>query len=144
MPIWLNSVEPRYACDRFTQQATAPEPGLQPPNNNKQIDIENPSNLPPVGKIAVIKEPFIAASIITPSEFIGNIMKLCLERRGIFINTNYLDGSRVDMHFKLPLAEVIFDFYDKLKSCSSGYASFDYEYDSYKEAKLVKLDILIV
>jgi GTP-binding protein LepA len=112
-------------------------------SNDKMVEIDNPALLPPAGKITYIEEPFIVASIITPSEYIGNIMKLCLERRGIYINTNYFDTSRVDMHFKLPLAEVIFDFYDKLKSFSSGYASFDYEVDSYQKSKLVKLDILI-
>jgi GTP-binding protein LepA len=111
--------------------------------DSTMLEIDNPSSLPPAGKIVTIEEPYIAASIISPSEYIGSIMKLCLDRRGIFINTNYLNGSRVDMHFKLPLADVIFDFYDKLKSCSSGYASFDYELDSYYKSNLVKLDILI-
>jgi GTP-binding protein LepA len=107
------------------------------------VDIDNPSNLPPLGKIDFIEEPFILAQIITPSEFIGNIMKLAKDRRGIFANTDYLDPSKVDLNFKFPLAEVIFDFFDKLKSISRGYASFDYEIDSYQRSDLVKLDILI-
>jgi GTP-binding protein LepA len=112
-------------------------------SNDQVVEIDNPSNLPPAGKVNYIEEPYITASIITPADYIGNIMKLCLDRRGIHINTNYFDSSRVDMHFKLPLAEVIFDFYDKLKSLSSGYASFDYEFDSYQKSNLVKLDVLI-
>jgi GTP-binding protein LepA len=107
------------------------------------IEIDNPTNLPPIGKINFIQEPVINAQIITPSEYIGNIMKLARDRRGIFINTNYLDPSRVDLNFKFPLGEVIFDFFDKLKSISRGYASFDYEFDSYQESDLIKLDILI-
>lgn len=106
-------------------------------------EIDNPTLLPPLGKIDFINEPFINAQIITPSEYIGNIMKLARDRRGIFANTEYLDSSRVDMNFKFPLAEVIFDFFDKLKSISRGYASFDYELDDYQQSDLVKLDILI-
>ncbi len=112
-------------------------------NNGEKIEIDNPTLLPPPGNIDHIEEPFIEAQIITPSEYIGNIMKLTRDRRGIFVNTLYLDTSRVDMTFKLPLAEVIFDFFDKLKSLSRGYASFDYEIDSYQQSDLVKIDILI-
>ena len=107
------------------------------------IEIDNPSKLPTSGKIDSIAEPFISAQIISPSEYIGNIMKLARDRRGIFINTQYLDPNRIDLSFKFPLAEVIFDFFDKLKSISRGYASLDYEVDSYKISELVKLDILI-
>jgi len=112
-------------------------------NNNEKVEIDNPTLLPPPGNIDHIEEPFIEAQIITPSEYIGNIMKLARDRRGIYVNTLYLDTSRVDMTFKLPLAEVIFDFFDKLKSLSRGYASFDYEIDSYQRSDLVKIDILI-
>jgi GTP-binding protein LepA len=111
--------------------------------NGEMIEVDNPSNLPPPGKISHIEEPFIRAQIIAPSEYIGNIMKLTNERRGVFLNTQYLDTTRVDMTFKLPLAEVIFDFFDKLKSSSRGYASFDYEIDKYEASDLVKIDILI-
>ena len=107
------------------------------------IEIENPTKMPPAGKIEYIEEPYIAAQILTPTDYIGNIMKLSLERRGRFINSEYLDGNRVDMHFKFPLSEVIFDFFDKLKSLTRGYASLDYEFDSYEQADLVKLDIMI-
>jgi GTP-binding protein LepA len=106
-------------------------------------EIENPTKMPETGKINFIEEPYIAAQILTPADYIGNIMRLSLERRGRFINSEYLDGNRVDMHFKFPLSEVIFDFFDKLKSMTRGYASLDYEFDSYEKAELVKLDIMI-
>ena len=112
-------------------------------NNGDMIEIDNPTKLPPAGKYERIEEPFISAQIITPTDYIGNMMKLARERRGIFINTSYLDTTRVDMHFKFPLAEVIFDFFDKLKSVSRGYASFDYEFDEYQKSDLIKLDIMI-
>jgi len=111
--------------------------------DKKYLEIDNPFKLPPPGNVDFIEEPYISAQIITPSEYIGNIMKLALDRRGIFKDTNYLDPSRVDMNFQFPLAEVIFDFFNKLKSISRGYASFDYEVDSYQRSALVKLDILI-
>ena len=109
----------------------------------KMIEIDNPTKLPNSGQYRAIEEPYISAQIIAPAEYIGNIMKLAIERRGTFINTSYLDTTRVDMHFKFPLGEVIFDFFDKLKSISRGYASFDYEVDGYQESNLIKLDILI-
>ncbi len=112
-------------------------------NNGEIIEIDNPTKLPPPGNVNFIEEPFINAQIITPSVYIGNIMKLSRDRRGIFINTEYLDTNRVDMNFKFPLAEVIFDFFDKLKSISRGYASLDYEMDDYQQSDLVKIDILI-
>ncbi len=105
--------------------------------------IENPSHLPDPVKIAKLEEPYIDAHIITPPEYIGNIMKLVTEKRGILKNQTYLDPSRADLHYLLPLAEVIFDFFDRLKSVTRGYASFDYEFYGYQESKLVKLDILI-
>jgi GTP-binding protein LepA len=111
--------------------------------NGEIIEIDNPSDLPNTSQISKIEEPYITSQIITPPEYIGNIMRLGTEKRAVFKNTMYLDTSRVDMHFLFPLAEVIFDFYDKLKSYTRGYASFDYEFDAYREAKLVKLDILI-
>jgi GTP-binding protein LepA len=112
-------------------------------NNGEILHIDNPTKLPPPGNIDFIEEPFINAQIITPSDYIGNIMKLARDRRGVFVNTEYLDTTRVDMNFKFPLAEVIFDFFDKLKSLSRGYASLDYEMDDYQQSDLVKIDILI-
>jgi GTP-binding protein LepA len=85
----------------------------------------------------------VKAQIITPTEYIGGLMQLCQERRGIYMNTQYLDTERVDLQYELPLAEIIFDFYDKLKSISRGYASFDYEVKDYRPSELVKLDIMI-
>jgi GTP-binding protein LepA len=111
--------------------------------NGDLIDVDNPAKMPNVGEIDHVEEPFIRAQIITPSEYIGPIMKLCMDRRGIYKNTTYITTNRVDLHFELPLAEVVFDFYDKLKSVSRGYASFDYEYLDDRASDLVKLDILL-
>jgi GTP-binding protein LepA len=99
--------------------------------------------MPPPGEIEAIEEPFVLAQIITPSEYIGALMKLAIDRRGVYKTTTYLDPTRADLRFELPLAEIIFDFYDKLKSTSRGYASFDYEFLEYRESDLVKLDILL-
>ena len=110
--------------------------------NGEEYFIENPAQLPPTTNISEIQEPYIRAQIITPTEYIGNVMKLCMDRRGIMKNTTYLSADRVDLHFELPLAEVIFDFYDKLKSTSRGYASLDYEYLDFRPEDLVRLDIL--
>jgi len=111
--------------------------------NGDNLLIENPSLMPSAGVIERVEEPYVKTSIITPSEYIGNLMKLCTDRRGVYINTEYIDPSRVNMHYEIPLAEIIFDFYDKLKSVSRGYASLDYEFLEYRESKLVKLDILL-
>jgi GTP-binding protein LepA len=105
--------------------------------------VDNPSLMPPLGQIERIDEPFIKAQIIVPTEYLGNIMKLCTERRGVYRNTTYLDPTRADLHFEMPLSEIIFDFYDKLKSTTRGYASFDYEIIDFRESDLVKLDILL-
>ena len=111
--------------------------------SGKMVEISNPTDLPSPGVIERIEEPFIKAQILTPPEYIGNIMKLGQEKRAIFLNTTYLDTNRSNLEFKFPLSEVIFDFYDKLKSHTRGYASLDYEFDDYYESDLVKLDILI-
>ncbi len=106
-------------------------------------EIFAPSDMPPVTNISYIEEPIIKAQIITKSEYIGNIIKLCLDKRGTIKNQVYLSKSRVELLFDLPLSEIVFDFYDKLKSTSRGYASFDYELSGYVKSKLVKLDILL-
>ncbi len=111
--------------------------------NGEELFIENPAQLPKQGEIAELHEPYIKAQIILPSEYIGAVMKLCMERRGTQTNTTYLSQERVDLQWELPLAEIVFDFYDKLKSISRGYASLDYEMDDYKKSDLQKLDILI-
>lgn len=107
------------------------------------LKIDNPAHLPNVSKIDHIEEPFIKAQIITPEEYIGAIMQLCIDRRGEWLNTAYIGSSRVDMTFYLPLGEVIFDFYDRLKSISRGYASFDYEVHGYRHSEVVKLDVML-
>ncbi len=109
----------------------------------EKIVVDNPAEMPSVGKIERVEEPYMKAQIVTPSEYVGSMMKLAMEKRGVYINTTYLDPTRADIQFEFPLSEIIFDFYDKLKSISRGYASFDYEYIGYRESDLVKLDILI-
>ena len=111
--------------------------------NGEVVLVDNPTDMPEQVLIDYIEEPFISAQIITPTDYIGNIMKLATDRRGIYKTTNYIDSKRVDLHFEFPLAEIIFDFYDKLKSLTRGYASFDYEIKEYRDAELVKLDILL-
>jgi GTP-binding protein LepA len=111
--------------------------------NREVVLVDNPALMPPIGDIEHVEEPYIKAQIITPAEYIGNIMKLCTERRAIYKNTTYLDTTRVDLRYEIPLSEIIFDFYDKLKSTTRGYASFDYEFMDYRESDLVKLDILL-
>ena len=107
------------------------------------IDVHNPSGLPPVTLIDHIEEPYIRAQVISKSDFYGPIMKLCLDKRGVLINQHYLTTDRLELTYEMPLSEIVFDFYDKLKSISKGYASFDYHVVGFKEAKLVKLDILL-
>jgi len=107
------------------------------------MDVENPSKMLDRGDVEEIFEPYIRAQIITPSEYIGAIMKLCQDRRGVYVNTTYLDAKRVDITYELPLAEVVFDFYDKLKSNTRGYASLDYEFMGNRQGELVRLDILL-
>jgi GTP-binding protein LepA len=109
----------------------------------EEIDVHNPSGLPPVNHLERIEEPYIIAQVITLSEYVGSIMNLCIDRRGILKNQVYLTRDRVELTFEMPLAEIVFDFYDKLKSISKGYASFDYYYTSYQKADLVRLDILL-
>ena len=105
--------------------------------------IANPTNYPRSDVIQLAEEPFVKADIISPSEYVGAIMDLCQERRGIFKNMQYLDDTRVNIHYSLPLNEIIYDFFDALKSRTRGYASLDYEFEEYRPSKLVKLDILL-
>jgi len=111
--------------------------------SGETVEVDNPSKMPETTKINWIEEPYVSMQIITMSEYIGNIMKLGMERRGEYKNTDYLDTSRVNIHFEFPLGEVVFDFHDKLKSISKGYASMDYEYIGYRRSDLVKLDVLL-
>ena len=107
------------------------------------LDVHNPSGLPPATLIDRIEEPYIRAQVISKADFFGPIMKLCLDKRGVLINQHYMTSDRVELTYEMPLSEIVFDFYDKLKSISKGYASFDYHVIGFKEAKLVKLDILL-
>ena len=107
------------------------------------LDVHNPSGLPAATLIDRIEEPYIRAQVISKADFFGAIMKLCLDKRGILINQHYMTSDRVELTYEMPLSEIVFDFYDKLKSISKGYASFDYHVIGFKEAKLVKLDILL-
>jgi len=105
--------------------------------------VDNPSEMPDPGKVEQVYEPYIKASIITPSEYIGPVMKLCQERRGIYVNQLHMQSNRVEITYELPMAEVVFDFYDRLKSGTRGYASLDYEFLEYRKGDLVRLDILL-
>ena len=107
------------------------------------LEIQNPTNLPPMTEIARMEEPIVEASIMSPADYVGTIMELCQGKRGIFKNIEYLDTQRVNIHYELPLNEVVYDFFDALKSKTSGYASLDYDIKGYKQSDLVKLDILI-
>lgn len=109
----------------------------------EQIDVHNPSGLPPVTNIDHIEEPYIIAQVITLAEYVGAIMNLCIDKRGTLKNQVYLTRDRVELTFEMPLSEIVFDFYDKLKSISKGYASFDYYYTAYQNADLVRLDLLL-
>ena len=111
--------------------------------NGESIWLDNPTNMPPAGTIDSMEEPFVRASIITPSEFVGNIMELCQDRRGVYKDMKYIDGDRAVINYELPLNEIIYDFFDALKSRTKGFASFDYEMKDYVKSKLIKLDILL-
>ena len=111
--------------------------------STEEIMVDNPMEYPEEGKIVNTEEPYIRAAVITPKEFLGNIMSLCMEKRGVQTNMTYLDEKRVELVYDMPLAEVLFDFYDRLKSTSRGYASFDYDITGYKQTELVKLEILL-
>ena len=111
--------------------------------NGELIRIDNPTNYPSPDEIETAAEPIVAASVITPTEYVGGIMDLCQDRRGVFIDMKYIDTERVELHYKLPLNEIIYDFFDALKSRSRGYASLDYELEGYEPSDLVKLDFLL-
>lgn len=111
--------------------------------NGEIVMVDAPSKLPDKSKVKDIREPYIKTNIFTPKEYIGSIMKLCQDKRGIYINMEYIDTTRVNIHYELPLSEIVYDFFDKLKSYTKGYASFDYEIIGYKSSSLVRLDILL-
>jgi len=112
-------------------------------SDGSMVLVDAPSKMPDKTKIVSIKEPYIYTNIIAPSEYIGAIMELCQDKRGIYKRVDYIDTTRVDVHYEIPLSEIVYDFYDRLKSSTKGYASFDYELCGYKESNLVKMDILL-
>ncbi len=111
--------------------------------NGEKIEIDNPSNMPDPQKTEYVEEPYVKASIMVPNDYVGAVMELCQGKRGIFIDMQYYDENRVSIIYEIPLAEIVYDFFDQLKSSTKGYASFDYELIGYKESKLVKMDILL-
>ncbi len=111
--------------------------------NGDTIEIDSPNKMPDRATIRSIEEPYIRTNILVPIDYIGSIMNLCQDKRGIFENTEYIDSTRVNIHYYLPLSEIVYDFFDKLKSSTKGYASFDYELSGYRESDLVKMDILL-
>ncbi|WMT42355.1 translation elongation factor 4 [Paenibacillus sp. D2_2] len=111
--------------------------------NGEMITIDNPSNYPEVGKIEYVEEPYVKAAIIVPNDFVGTVMELCQTKRGEFVNMEYLDTTRVTITYQIPLSEIVYDFFDQLKSSTKGYASFDYEISGYRKSNLVKMDILL-
>jgi GTP-binding protein LepA len=111
--------------------------------NGEAVNIDNPTNLPDATEVDKMEEPVVKATIMTPSEYVGSIMELSQERRGVYKDMSYIDEDRVILSYELPLNEIIYDFFDALKSRTKGYASFDYELLGYREAELVKLDIFL-
>lgn len=111
--------------------------------NKEELDVDSPTKLPDRTLIEDIKEPYIKTNIFVPSEYIGDIMKLCQDKRGNYVSMEYLDKTRVNIHYEIPLSEIVYDFFDRLKSATKGYASFDYELIGYKSSDLVKMDVLL-
>ena len=141
MEIVQERLEREYGIDLIT---TVPNVRYEVVRNDDSvIEVENPSALPPANAMEEIREPILSAQILLPSEYIGAVMKLVNERRGTYINTEYLHTDRAILHYELPLGEIVTDFYDRLKSVSRGYASFDYEHKGMRRGDLVKLDVLI-
>ena len=141
MEIIQERLEREYNLDLIT---TAPSVVYKiTKTNGEELSIDNPTNYPDPSVIQSAQEPISAAHIYAPSEYVGSIMELCQERRGAFIDMKYIDTDRVDIHYELPLNEIIYDFFDALKSRTRGYASFDYELLGYRDSQLVKLDILL-
>jgi GTP-binding protein LepA len=111
--------------------------------NGEVLSIDNPANYPDPGRIEFVEEPYVKAAIIVPNDYVGTIMELCQSKRGEFVNMEYLDSNRVTLTYEMPLSEIVYDFFDQLKSSTKGYASFDYEVSGYKRSNLVKMDILL-
>ncbi len=141
MDIITERLEREFNLDLIT---TAPSVSYKVYKTNGEVlEVSNPSNLPPMQEIEKIEEPMLKANLYSPPEYAGAIMDLCTNRRGIFENLTYLEENRIKIVYELPLAEIVYDFFDKLKSISHGYASLDYEQNGYKESDMIKLDILL-
>ena len=141
MEVILERLEREYNLDLIT---TAPSVVYKLHlNDGRILELDNPTNYPAPATIDSTEEPYVRASIFTPTQYIGSIMELCQERRGIYKDTHYLEADRCEVHYELPLGEIIYDFFDALKSRTRGYASFDYEPCGYRASKLIKLDILL-
>lgn len=141
MEIIQERLEREYDLDLIT---TAPSVIYHITRTDGTVEhIDNPTNYPDPANIAFAEEPIADAHILSPTEYVGNIMELCQQRRGVFLDMKYLDQTRVDIHYELPLNEIVYDFFDALKSRTKGYASFDYELKGYRKSELVKLDILL-
>jgi len=141
MDIILERIEREFNLETIaTTPSVVYKVGL---TSGEEIEVSSPNEMPEKVKISYIKEPYIYTNIISPTEFIGPIMTLCQNKRGIYDTTEYIDETRVNIHYYIPLGEIIYDFYDKLKSYTKGYASFDYEVSDYRVSKLVKMDILL-
>jgi len=141
MEIIQERLEREYGLNLIT---TAPNVVYRVTTTAREImEIDNPSKMPPAGKVEIIEEPFVRALIMCPKDYVGAVMELCQERRGTFADMEYMSAGRVILTYNLPLSEIIFDFFDQLKSRTRGYASLDYELSGYKESNLVKLDIMI-
>lgn len=141
MEIVQERIDREYRIDLITTLPNVRYEVLR--TDGSMLEVENPAHLPPTGEIDEIREPILEAQMLVPAEYIGPVMQVCNERRGSYRNTEYLDASRAILHYDLPLAEVVVDFYDRLKSVSRGYASFDYEHKEMRAGPLVRLDILI-
>ena len=141
MEIIQERLEREYNLDLIT---TAPSVVYRiTKTSGETVYIDNPTAYPSQNEIAKAEEPFVNADIITPNDYTGSVMDLCQSRRGVFKNMRYIDENRVNLHYEMPLNEIIYDFFDALKSRTRGYASFDYEFSGYREGKLVKLDIML-
>jgi len=141
MEIIQERLEREYNLDLVT---TAPSVVYRiKKTNGEELSISNPTNMPSGSEILYMEEPMVKADIMTPTEFVGSVMELCQDRRGIYHNMTYIDTDRAQLHYDLPLNEIVYDFFDALKSRTRGYASFDYEFSGYQQSDLVKLDILL-
>ena len=140
MEIIQERIEREFKIDLIT---TAPSVIYMLQTDGTELNVDNPSNMPDPQKIERIEEPYVKATMMAPTEFVGAIMEICQNKRGNFIDMNYIDETRVSINYEIPLSEIVYDFFDQLKSNTRGYASFDYELIGYQPSKLVKMDILL-